>query len=154
MIYKNRKFSVVFVKIFVYGCINATMAELSSQSSIRPSKHSHTNYSARLFLRLPSPLLPVIFIVTCQSFRSHHVKFIIIHFLCTKQPSQPHEKVTWVRDHVSRHKCNTTALQMLVFVADNNDGTFQMLSQRLKEFVQLHKVLDLMSVNNFNEKIH
>ena len=42
---------------------------------------------------------------------------------------------------------------MLIFIADNHDITFQMLPWGQKEFVQLHKVLDLNSGNNFNERI-
>lgn len=137
MIYENRnsisinkglrEISMSICLHITYGCINVIMAELWSMSSILPSKHSHTIYSVRLFLRSPSPLIPVIFIVKCQSFRSCHIKCILIYFLCTLLPSQPHETVTWVWDRVSWHTRKAAAPQMLISIVDSHDSTFQML---------------------------
>lgn len=121
------------------GCINVIMAELWSMSPILPSKHSHTIYSVRIFLRLPSPLIPVIFIVKCQSFRSCHIKCFLIYFLCTLLPSQPHETVTWVWDRVSWHNRKAAAPQMLIFIVDSMTVHFRCFPRDWKHLCHFTK---------------
>lgn len=139
----------------VYGCIHSTVADLSSKPSTLPSKSGHTTSSGGLFLRLPPPLIPVIFIVTCQPFRSCHIRILIITYFYV-QYYLPHQmtKSLGAWDHVSGHKYKVTALQMLIYSVDNHDGTFQMFLEGLKESVLLLKVQALNSGRNFHEKVH
>lgn len=106
----------------VYGCTHSTVADLSSKPSTLPSKSGHATSCGRLFLRLPPPLIPVVFIVTCQSFGSCHIQILIIIYFYV-QYHLPHQMTKSLRawDHVSGinikwllYKCLFTVLIIMM----------------------------------------